>query len=134
MELNKLYDIASKENIDIINWKMNCKARIIHDEDYTIYIDYSKFNTTTDEKCTLAEELGHYYFEGYYTLASSQTDIHRAEYKALKWRSMALVKYSDIQRCFNKGLHYISDIAEELQVSNDMVEFALNYYKENATL
>ena len=73
MNLDKLYDIAEQEKINIINYKMNkCKSRIISYDNSYIFMDYSKINSYTEEKCLLAEELGHYYYDAYYTLSASQ--------------------------------------------------------------
>lgn len=58
MELNKLYDIATKENIDIIDFKMKNKAIIgCLDDSYTIGINYSLIDNSNEEKTILAEEL-----------------------------------------------------------------------------
>lgn len=58
MELVELENIAYREKIDIINYKMNkTKARIINFENYHIFMDYSKIDTYTEEKCLLAEEI-----------------------------------------------------------------------------
>lgn len=58
MELIDLENITKKEKIDIINYKMNnSKARIINYNGSHIFMDYSKINTYTEEKCLLAEEL-----------------------------------------------------------------------------
>ncbi len=58
MELNRLYDIASKENIDIIDFKMKNKAIIgCLDNNYTIGINYSIIDNSSEEKTILAEEL-----------------------------------------------------------------------------
>lgn len=58
MELIDLENIAKREKIDIVNYKMNKnKARIIDYNGYYIFMDYSKINTYTEEKCLLAEEL-----------------------------------------------------------------------------
>lgn len=58
MELVDLENIAKREKIDIINYKMNkTKARIINFENYYIFMNYSKIDTYTEEKCLLAEEI-----------------------------------------------------------------------------
>ena len=97
MEIRDLECLVNKEKLNIVNYKMKPKARII---DNYIFIDYSQIHTYTDEKCSLAEELGHYYYDAYYTLYSSQTDIDRAEYKAFKWKSLACVSRQSILNCF----------------------------------
>lgn len=58
MELKKLYDIAEREHIDVINFKMKNKAIIGHyKENCMIGLNYSKISSYTEEKCILAEEL-----------------------------------------------------------------------------
>ena len=135
MELIDLENIAQREKIDVINFKMRKnKARIINCNKSYIFMDYSEINTYTEEKCLLAEELGHYYYSAYYTLSSDKNFIDKQEYKALKWKSLACVSPKSILRCFKNGICNLSDIAEELQVEPNMVEFAYNYYRENGQL
>lgn len=58
MELNKLYNIADKENISVINFKMKNKAIIGKiNETYCIGLNYSKIDNSREEKELLAEEL-----------------------------------------------------------------------------
>ena len=103
MELLDLENIANKEKIDIVNFKMKkTKARIINYSSTCIFMDYKNINSYTEEKCLLAEELGHYYYDSYYTLLSSKDDIDRQEYKALKWKSLACVSLKSILSCFYK--------------------------------
>ena len=103
MELSKLYDIAERENINIIDFKMKNKAIIgYYEKNCMIGLNYSKIHTYTEEKCLLAEELGHYYYSAYYTLSSDKTFIDRQEYKALKWKSITCVPLKSILECFKK--------------------------------
>lgn len=58
MELIELENIANREKIDIVNFKMEkTRARIINYIGSYIFMDYSKINTYTEEKCLLAEEI-----------------------------------------------------------------------------
>ena len=58
MELIKLYDIAEKENIDIIDFKMENKAIIGNiNKKYCIGLNYSNISNSSEEKTLLAEEL-----------------------------------------------------------------------------
>ena len=103
MELIDLEHIAMREKIDIVNYKMRkSKARIINYPSPFIFMDYSKIDSYTEEKCLLAEELGHYFYDGYYTLSDSHTVIDKQEYKALKWRSLICVPLNSILSCFKK--------------------------------
>ncbi len=135
MTLNELENIAYKEKIDISNYKMNkTKARIINHNGCHIFMDYSKIHTETEEKCLLAEELGHYYYDAYYTLSSNKQEIERQEYKALKWKSLACVPLNSILNCFKSGIYNLWDMAEKLEVEPNMLEFAYKYYKNNEML
>lgn len=132
MNINSLYNLAKREKINIFNWKMNnYKARIIYDKDYTIYIDYDKLENTIDEKCTLAEELGHYYYNATYSLYSSKSEIERQEYRAKKWQFKTLVPLHKLKELFEKGYKYTYEMAEELEVTEDLVKTAYKYYREN---
>ena len=103
MELKKLYEIANKEHIDIINFKMKNKAIIGYCDDYCIIgLNYSKIHSYTEEKCVLAEELGHYYYSAYYTINSNQEFINKQEYRAMKWKSLTCVPLKSILSCFNE--------------------------------
>lgn len=63
MKLENLYDLAEKENIKIYDWYIEdvngmylnyCNIN-------AIALNYDRLGTYIDEKCTLAEELGHYF-------------------------------------------------------------------------
>lgn len=114
MELIELQKIAKQKGLDVYNYKMRKnKGRII---DKTIFMDYSKIETYVEEKCILAEEIGHYIFDGYYTIDSSQEDIDRAEYKAMKWKCLKCIPPEALINCLDKGLKTMHEIAEELEV------------------
>lgn len=78
MELNKLYSIADKENISIINHRMKNKAIICEiDKEYYIGLNYSKFDNSREEKELLAEELGHYYCNALYDIDADEETIRK---------------------------------------------------------
>lgn len=133
MELNKLYDIATRENISIEDFKMKNKAIIERiDTEYYIGLNYSKIKSITEEKELLAEELGHYYCNAFYNSNSDFSTISKKEYRANKWKCTVLVSVNDFIDAFKKGLKNIYEIAEYLNLSEDTVAFAYNYYKENS--
>lgn len=135
MELNNLEEIANREKIDIINFKMiKSKARIINYIQPCIFMDYSQIHTYTEEKCLLAEEIAHYYTDSYYTFNSDKTFIDKQEYRANKWKCLICVPLRSILDCFKKGITNLFDIAQELRVEPNMVAFAYNYYRENGQL
>lgn len=133
MELNKLYDIAKRENISIEDFKMKNKAIIERiDKEYYIGLNYSKIESVTEEKELLAEELGHYYCNAFYNSNSDFSTISKKEYRANKWKCTVLVSANDLKEAFERGLRNIYEVADYLSLSEDTVAFAYNYYKENS--
>ena len=105
MDLNNLYNLAEKENIKIYNWYIKdvngmylnyCNIN-------AIALNYDTLGTYVDEKCTLAEELGHYYMDAAYP--ASTTDkilIDRQEYRAKKWSYFTLVPFQNLNSAILK--------------------------------
>lgn len=132
MELNKLYDIAEKESIDIIDFKMKNKAIIgCIDNNYTIGLNYSIIDNSSEEKTILAEELGHYYCNALYNSNYSDIEIRKREFRATKWAFKMLVPYSKLQELLNKGYKCYYEFAEELGITEDLLSKAYNYYIAN---
>ena len=133
MDLNKLYDVAEKENIPVIDFRMKNKAIICKtNKRICIGLNYEKINSVTEEKELLAEDLGHDYCNAFYNSNSDFSTISKKEYRANKWKCTVLVSVNDFIDAFNKGLKNIYEIAEYLNLSEDTVIFAYNYYKENS--
>jgi len=132
MELNKLYSIADKENISIINHRMKNKAIICEiDDNYYIGLNYAKMDDSREEKEVLAEELGHYYCNALYNIHSDEETIRKKEYRARKWAFTTLVPASTLSCLQEEGCKYSYEVAEELGVSEELVNTAYAYYKEN---
>ena len=132
MELNKLYSIADKENITVLDHRMANKAIICEvNNNYYIGLNYSDFDNSTQEKEIFAEELGHYYCNALYNIYSDSETIKKKEYRARKWAFKLLIPPSSLSRLEEEGCKYSYEIAEELGVSENLVNTAYNYYKEN---
>ncbi|MFR8116859.1 MAG: ImmA/IrrE family metallo-endopeptidase [Clostridia bacterium] len=132
MELNRLYSIANRENISVIDFKMKNKAIIGQiDKRYYIGLNYSEIDNSREEKEILAEELGHYYYDAFYDIHSSISTIKQKEYRANKWKCTVLVSINDLKEASQKGLYNLYEIAEYLDLSTEIVQFAYDYYKEN---
>lgn len=133
MELDKLYDIATRENISIEDFKMKNKAIIERiDKEYYIGLNYSKIESVTEEKELLAEELGHYYTNTLYHSNYSNEEIGKREYRASKWAFKTLVPFQKLKDLYDKGIRYSYEFAEELGVSENLINKAYNYYKQNS--
>lgn len=128
-----IYKIAEKEKIKIFNYHWtNCKARIFEiDNSYYVGLDYEKIENSIDEKEILTEELGHYYCNALYRLTDDKELKRKCEYRARKWQFKTLVPLIKLKNLFEKGYKYSYEIAEQLEVSQELVQIAYKYYREN---
>lgn len=132
MELKKLYDITEKENISVINFKMKNKAIIgCIDNNYSIGLNYSIIKDSSEEKTILAEELGHYYCNALYNYNYSNAEISKKEFRATKWAFKSLIPFKKLKELYEEGCRYVYEFAEELGVTEELIEKAYNYYKTN---
>lgn len=100
MELNSLYNIAEKENIKIYDWQIEDVDGMYlnYHNINAIALNYDRLGTYIEEKCTLAEELGHYYMDA--TYPASCTDkvlIDKQEYRAKKWSYYVLIPFENLK-------------------------------------
>ena len=135
--LESLYNIAEKEKIKIYNWHIeNANGAFVNiDKLNIIALNYDELGTYIDEKETLAEELGHYYYDATYPLYCEDKQlIAKQEYRANKWKCTTLVTKEALRKAKERGLDTFYEIAEELCVREETVEYAYNYYKDNQCL
>ena len=131
MELIELEKMAERENIKIYNYNIdNADGIFININNINaIVLNHKRIDTSTKEKCVLAEELGHYYYDAVYSpLCSDTTFINKQEYRAKKWAIKTLIPPAKIK---NRTSNYIYEVADELGVTEDMLVSAYNYYSEN---
>ena len=131
MELKKLYEITEKENINVINFKMKNKAIIgCIGDNYSIGLNYSIIKDSSEEKTILAEELGHYYCNALYNSTYSNVEISKKEFRATKWAFKTLIPFKKLETLYEEGCRYTYEFAEELGVTEDLIEKEYNYYSE----
>lgn len=127
METNSLYSLAERENIEVIDYSFDRTINGIYIDNLKC-IGLEKSLNDTERKCTIAEELGHYYCNATYPLSCrDEALIDKAEYRAKKWAVKALVSPSDLEKVKLLGLKYKWEIAEELGVTEWVAEKALEY-------
>lgn len=131
MTTDTLYNIASKENIDINNYKWsNTKARIFEiDNQYSVAVDFSKVDNSIEEKEILAEELGHYYCNALYFLNSNKTLKDKCEYRAMKWAYSVLVPLQKLKEKITQGFS-LYDLADYFDVDVKYMIECIDFYAE----
>lgn len=105
MKLNELYNIAEKENIKIYDWQIeDVDGMYLNYQNINaIALNYDRLGTYIDEKCTLAEELGHYYMDATYPANTNDAVlIAKQEYRAKKWSYYALIPFENLKSAILK--------------------------------
>lgn len=97
--------------------------------DNTITIN-TDLKTNKDKICVLAEELGHYHTS--YGNIIDQSDIRnrKQERRARAWSYKKLVGLMKIINAFKAGVRNRYELAEYLNVTEEFIEEAIEYYKQ----
>lgn len=104
MELNTLYDIAEKENIKIYNWQIEDVDGMYlnYHNINAIALNYDNLGTYIDEKCTLAEELGHYFtYSCYPPSCTDKILIDKQEYRAKGFSYKLLIPLKKLRKAIS---------------------------------
>lgn len=83
----------------------------------------------TEKKCTLAEELGHFYTTSGNILDQSSTSNRKQEMVARLWAYNNLIGLAGILDCYRAGCHTIYEMADHLEVTEEFLIDALVCYK-----
>jgi hypothetical protein len=102
-------------------------------DDYTspvVTLDYS-VTTYKEEKCILAEELGHHYTSTGDILIDKTVDkviISKQEYIACKWAVDKLITLDELVTAFKSGANNKFEVAEHLDITEDFLNRVINIY------
>ncbi len=129
MNLTALYDIATKDNIDIFSFDMHkCESISLNDNgNYFIAIDPFKLISIADEKVKVAHELGHCETGAFYNEYSRLDVRQKHEHRADKWAIKKLVPKDELIEAF-KTCTNRWELSEYFEVTEDFMQKALDYY------
>ena len=134
--LKDLYTYANKENIKIRNYKFGgdfWKGNCIYDNYNNCMIFLNDSINNIDLKCTLAHEIGHFK-KGIIQnniLSSKYRDMlirSINDFRATKWAVLQLIPFKTFKSYLGTNKSKF-DIANELEVTEDLVEFAYQLYE-----
>lgn len=89
-----------------------------------------RLKTDREKCCVLAEELGHYHLTVGDITDQTKLQNMKQESLARRWGYEKLIGIIDIVNAFNLGLKNKYEMAEHLNVTEEFLEEAINYYKE----
>lgn len=135
MTLKTLYDIAEQDNIDVCSFQMNeCESiSLLQDGECFIAIDPFSLNSETDEKIKLAHELGHCERGAFYNQYATCDIREKHERRANIWAIKKLIPKDELIEAIKSGFGKNRwELSEYFNVPEDIMQFALDYYKETA--
>ena len=133
MNLNNLYDLAEKEKIKIYDWHIEDAygAFINIDKINAIALNYNKIGTYVEEKCVLAEEIGHYYYDATYSpYCQDMQLISKPERKAKKFAYNVLIPFENLRKAILSGKTSILSLAEYFDVAAQFMNNCIALYLE----
>lgn len=134
--LINLYNTAEKENIkvkkkDFKDFQANGLC-LYDDKKCNIYLN-KNIKTETEEKCVLAEEIGHYKTGIAFNLLGTikeDDEIIRSinEFRAKKWAVNELIPFKTFKRFLGSN-HSNFEVANEIGITEEMVNMACFIYE-----
>lgn len=85
---------------------------------------------TTDKKCTLIEEIGHYHTTVGNILDQSDVRNRKQERQARAWGYRKAVGIIDLIKAYKHGVRNRFELAEYLDVTEEYIEEVLKYYSQ----
>lgn len=128
MTLNDLYSIADTNDIPVYHFPLSpLKSMAVPN---VIAIDVTAIDTAREEKEHLAHELGHCMKYAFYTGTSPHELKSQKEYRATKWAIKTLIPLVALNKAIKDGIATKWELAEYFDVSEELVESALQLYEE----
>lgn len=135
MELFDLYDYAEEHNIPVISYDMpkTQSMSVLIDGECFIGIDPFAIESEKEEKVKLAHEMGHCETGSFYNQFSPYDIRAKHERRANIWAIKRLIPKDELIEVIKSGLGKNRwELSEYFDVTEDMMQFALDYYKETA--
>ena len=118
---------AADSGTTVIDWKFKS------DRIKGMYCDgiiaiSSDIKTDAEKACVIAEELGHHLTASGDILDQTDADSRKQELKGRAWAYNRLIGLGGIVKAYESGCKNRYEIADMLQVSEETLQNAINYY------
>lgn len=131
MNLYDLYSYAEENNIPVISFDMpkSESMSVLYDGNCYVGIDRLTVKNETDEKEKLAHELGHCATGSFYNEYAKCDIREKHERRANIWSIKKLVPKDKLIKAIQSGFgENRFELAEHFDVTEDTMQFALDYY------
>ena len=134
MTTERLFEIAEKNNIEIIQTELprTESCSLFADKTYYIGLDSSLFGI--NEKIHLAHEVGHCVTGSMYNIYAPLDNRAKHELRADRWAIKKLVPFNDLRTAIKKGIRECWELAEFFNVTDEFMNNALKFYFNQGVL
>ena len=120
---------AADYGAEVVDWKFQT------DRIKGLYCDgviavNKDIDTSAERTCVLAEELGHHLTASGNILDQKDTSNRKQELKGRIWAYNRLIGLTGIIKAYRAGCRNRYEIAQNLEVTEDMLQDAVDYYHE----
>jgi len=127
MNYETLLKLLEDKGLDVVELPFSKGIKGLY-ADNVIAIN-SKLETAVEKKCTLAEEVGHYYTTFGNILDQTKVENRKQELKARRFAVTRLIRLEDFIEAFESGVRTKYELAEFLEVTEDFLEMSLEHFK-----
>lgn len=131
-ELSDFYEYCDNNSVDIIPYdNAPSKGTTVRDNDqYAIFLDFTKIHTTKDLRGICFHELGHAATGALHKVSSPYELVERSEYRANRWAAQHFLRESDFREAFSYGCKEIWELSEYFELPEEDIKNALSYWTE----
>ena len=131
MEVRNLYDLARKQNIEVLTYPMSqSRSMSVMTEDGECFVgmDPEIQDGGVQERVHLAHELGHCVTGSFYNIYAAVDSRRRHENRADKWAVENLIPVQDLDKAIAQGCTEYWALAERFGVTEDFIRKAVCRY------
>lgn len=134
--LSKIYQDVSAQDISLFLYPIGFAdaASIRLNDQYAIFLDFSKFPTLRAYTEALAHECGHCATGAMHTVSSPYDLIEKHEFKADRWAFERYLPFDALCDAMRHGCTGTWQLAEVFGFPEDFIRKAIRYYVQNKGL
>lgn len=132
-ELSDFYTYCKNNDVDIIlyNGAPSEGVTIRDDEDYAVFLDFSKIQSTRSLKGVCYHEMGHLGTGALHKVSSPFETVERSEYRANRWGAENYLTEESFRAAFADGCTELWELADYFDLPEDDVKKAFTYWVEH---
>lgn len=131
-ELSDFYDYCQANQVDVIPYSgiPQPGATIRDQENYAVFLDFSKIRSTRLLRGVCLHELGHAATGALHRVDSPYELVERSEYRAARWTAQHLLTAEDFQEAFAAGYTELWQLSEYFDLPERDIQAALTYWRD----